>query len=94
MACHRQEKFSKLENTVRPVQNRPNRSKAKNISGRGQTIRYFIIDEVKKYIENFEEAIEKSQTRAEAMETMKNLYPNHEKGDFLLLNSVHASMPE
>jgi hypothetical protein len=64
--------------------------KPKIYPGHGKQLVISLFDEVKKYIENFEETIEKSQTRAEAMETMKNLYPNHEQADFLLLNSVNA----
>ena len=67
--------------------------KPKIYPGHGKQLDISLFNEVKKYIENFEETIEKSQTRTKAME-MKKLYPNQEQADFLLLNSVNASMPE
>jgi glyoxylase-like metal-dependent hydrolase (beta-lactamase superfamily II) len=62
--------------------------------GHGMAADISLFDEVKKYIEDFEETIEKSTTRAEAMDTMQRLYPNHQQADFLLFNSVNALMPE
>jgi hypothetical protein len=53
-----------------------------------------LFNSVKKYIENFEDTIAKSKTRMEAMGRMKTLYPIHLQADFLLLNSVNASIPE
>lgn len=62
--------------------------------GHGKASDISLFSKVKKYIEDFEETIAKSQTRAEAMKTMISLYPNHKQSDFLLLNSINASMPE
>jgi glyoxylase-like metal-dependent hydrolase (beta-lactamase superfamily II) len=58
--------------------------------GHGKPGDISLFDEVKKYIEDFEETIAKSKTRAEAMETMTSLYPNHQQADFLLFNSENA----
>ena len=62
--------------------------------GHGKPSTITLFDEVKKYIEDFEQTIATSATRAEAMEKMKSLYPNHTQADFLLLNSVNALIPE
>lgn len=62
--------------------------------GHGKPAGIALFDEVKKYIEDFEEIIAKSKTRAEAMKTMQNLYPGHQQADFLLFHSVNALMPE
>jgi glyoxylase-like metal-dependent hydrolase (beta-lactamase superfamily II) len=62
--------------------------------GHGKPADISLFDEVKKYIEDFEETIRKSKTRAEAMETMTTLYPDHQQADFLLFNSINALKPE
>jgi hypothetical protein len=62
--------------------------------GHGQPADISVFDEVRKYIEDFEETIKRSKTRAEAMTTMKRLYPNHQQADFLLFHSVNALIPE
>jgi glyoxylase-like metal-dependent hydrolase (beta-lactamase superfamily II) len=62
--------------------------------GHGEASDISLFSEVKKYIEDFEETIAKSPTRAEAMQTMESLYPNHKQADFLLLNSINAFIPE
>jgi glyoxylase-like metal-dependent hydrolase (beta-lactamase superfamily II) len=62
--------------------------------GHGKPADISLFDEVKKYIEDFEQTVANAKTRAEAMQTMKNLYPNHEQADFLLYNSVNGLMPE
>jgi glyoxylase-like metal-dependent hydrolase (beta-lactamase superfamily II) len=62
--------------------------------GHGKQSDISLFNEARKYIEDFEDTIEKSQTRAEAMKTMQNLYPNHQQADFLLFNSVNALIPE
>ena len=61
--------------------------------GHGKPADVSLFDEVKKYIEDFEETIAKAETRAQAMETMQSLYPNHQQADFLLFNSVNALIP-
>jgi glyoxylase-like metal-dependent hydrolase (beta-lactamase superfamily II) len=53
-----------------------------------------MFDEVRKYIEDFEATIKASKTRTEAMEKMKELYPNHQQAHFLLFHSVNALIPE
>jgi glyoxylase-like metal-dependent hydrolase (beta-lactamase superfamily II) len=62
--------------------------------GHGKPAGISLFDEVKKYIEDFEQTIANSKTRTEAMQAMKSLYPNHEQADFLLYNSVNALIPE
>ncbi len=62
--------------------------------GHGKPADISLFDEVKKYIEDFEETIVKSKTRAEAMNTMTTLYPGHQQADFLLFNSVNALISE
>jgi glyoxylase-like metal-dependent hydrolase (beta-lactamase superfamily II) len=62
--------------------------------GHGKPSDISLFDEVKKYIEDFEETIAKSKSRAEAMNTMTSLYPNHQQADFLLFNSVNALKSE
>lgn len=62
--------------------------------GHGQPSNISLFDEVKQYIEDFEETIANSKTRSEAMEKMMKLYPKHQQADFLLFNSVNASIPE
>ena len=62
--------------------------------GHGKPADISLFAEVKKYIEDFEQTVAKAKTRAEALETMKSLYPNHEQADFLLFNSVNALIPE
>jgi glyoxylase-like metal-dependent hydrolase (beta-lactamase superfamily II) len=62
--------------------------------GHGKPADISLFDEVKRYIEDFEETIAKSKTRAEAMQTMQSLYPNHQQADFLLFNSINALKPE
>jgi glyoxylase-like metal-dependent hydrolase (beta-lactamase superfamily II) len=62
--------------------------------GHGQPGDVSVFDEVLNYIENFEATITASKTRAEAMDTMKRLYPNHQQADFLLFHSVNAFLPE
>jgi glyoxylase-like metal-dependent hydrolase (beta-lactamase superfamily II) len=68
--------------------------KPKIYPGHGKESDISLFSEVKKYIEDFEETISKSGTRAEAMKTMIDLYPNHKQADFLLLNSINLSIPE
>jgi glyoxylase-like metal-dependent hydrolase (beta-lactamase superfamily II) len=68
--------------------------KPKIYPGHGEASDISLFSEVKKYIQDFEETIAKSETRAEAMETMIGLYPNHRQADFLLLNSINASIAE
>jgi glyoxylase-like metal-dependent hydrolase (beta-lactamase superfamily II) len=62
--------------------------------GHGKPSDISLFDEVNKYIDDFEETIATSKTREEAMNTMKNLYPNHQQSDFLLFHSVNALLPE
>lgn len=62
--------------------------------GHGQPASISVFDEVRKYIEDFEETIQSSKTRAEAMDTMKKRYPNHQQADFLLFHSINAYIPE
>ncbi len=62
--------------------------------GHGKPTDVSVFAEVKKYIENFETTIAGSTTRAEAIEKMKALYPEHREADFLLLNSVNAAIEE
>ncbi len=62
--------------------------------GHGEPSDISLFAEVKKYIEQFEDTIDGAATRAEAMETMKALYPGHAQADFLLLNSVNAAIEE
>jgi glyoxylase-like metal-dependent hydrolase (beta-lactamase superfamily II) len=68
--------------------------KPKIYPGHGKASDISLFSKVKKYIEDFEETIATSQTRAEAMETMEGLYPNHKQADFLLLNSINACIAE
>jgi glyoxylase-like metal-dependent hydrolase (beta-lactamase superfamily II) len=68
--------------------------KPKIYPGHGQEADISLFSQVKKYIEDFEDTIAKSSTRAEAMETMTSLYPDHKQADFLLLNSINASIAE
>jgi len=53
-----------------------------------------MFDEMRKYIEDFEATIKSSKNRAEAMDTMKKLYPKHQQAHFLLFHSVNGWMPE
>ncbi|OAQ43490.1 hypothetical protein A5893_17275 [Pedobacter psychrophilus] len=62
--------------------------------GHGNVTDVSLFAEVKGYIENFENTIATSKTRTEAMDKMKALYPNHKQADFLLFNSVNASISE
>ncbi|MEI9955616.1 MAG: MBL fold metallo-hydrolase [Ferruginibacter sp.] len=61
--------------------------------GHGLTTDISLFDKVKQYIEDFEITVANSKTRAEAMDKMKVLYPNHLQADFLLFNSVNAFIP-
>lgn len=61
--------------------------------GHGDPSAISLFDEMLNYIENFEATIKTSKSRAEAMDTMKNLYPNHQQADFLLFHSVNAFIP-
>ena len=58
--------------------------------GHGKPADINLFQQVKKYIEDFEETIAASTTRADAMQTMQRLYPKHQQADFLLYNSVNA----
>lgn len=62
--------------------------------GHGEQTDISLFSEVKLYIENFEVTIANSKTRAEAMEKMQALYPSYQQADFLLLNSVNASIAQ
>ena len=62
--------------------------------GHGAQTDISLFDDVKRYIENFETAIATSASRTEAISKMKALYPEYQQADFLLFNSVNASMPE
>jgi glyoxylase-like metal-dependent hydrolase (beta-lactamase superfamily II) len=62
--------------------------------GHGKPASISLFDEVKKYIEDFEETVAKSKSRAEAMKKMQELYPNHQQSDFLLFHSINAWIPE
>lgn len=62
--------------------------------GHGAPTDISLFEEVKKYIENFEKTIDNSQSRVQAMEKMKSLYPDYLQADFLLLNSVNAAIKE
>lgn len=62
--------------------------------GHGQPATVDVFDSMKKYIEDFEATVASSRTRNEALEKMKNLYPEHTQADFLLLYSVNAFIPE
>jgi glyoxylase-like metal-dependent hydrolase (beta-lactamase superfamily II) len=62
--------------------------------GHGKAADISLFAEVKKYIEDFEETVAKSKTRGEAMETMQQLYPDHQQAGFLLFNSINALIPE
>ena len=62
--------------------------------GHGKPSDISLFAEVKKYIEDFENTIANSTSRAEAMEKMKALYPRFEQADFLLWNSVNAAIKE
>ena len=62
--------------------------------GHGKFTDISLFDEVKQYIENFEETITISKNRNDAMERMKAIYPNYQEADFLLFNSVNALIPE
>jgi glyoxylase-like metal-dependent hydrolase (beta-lactamase superfamily II) len=62
--------------------------------GHGKSADISLFDEVKRYIEDFEDTIAKSKTRAEAMETMQSLYPKHQQAEFLLFSSINALKPE
>ena len=62
--------------------------------GHGKPSGVSLFAEVKKYIENFENAIANSTTRAEAMKKMKTLYPEFEQADFLLVHSVNAAIEQ
>ena len=62
--------------------------------GHGKPCDVSLFDEVKNYIEDFEETVLKSKTRDEAMKTMQELYPDHQQADFLLFHSVNAFIPE
>lgn len=62
--------------------------------GHGQPSDVSLFDDVRKYIDDFEATIATSKTRAEAMKTMKKLYPNHQQADFLLFHSVNALIKE
>lgn len=62
--------------------------------GHGKPSDISLFGNVKKYIEDFEETIANSKTRAEAMKRMQELYPDHQQADFLLFHSVNALLPE
>jgi len=62
--------------------------------GHGKETDISLFSEVKQYILDFEETIANSTSRAEAMTKMKALYPEHQQADFLLLNSINASIAE
>jgi glyoxylase-like metal-dependent hydrolase (beta-lactamase superfamily II) len=62
--------------------------------GHGKPSDISLFDDVRKYIEDFEATVANSKTRAEAMKTMQDLYPNHQQADFLLFHSVNAMLPE
>jgi glyoxylase-like metal-dependent hydrolase (beta-lactamase superfamily II) len=62
--------------------------------GHGKFTDISLFDEVKKYIEDFEETIAISKNRNDAMERMRAIYPDYQEADFLLLNSVNALIPE
>jgi glyoxylase-like metal-dependent hydrolase (beta-lactamase superfamily II) len=62
--------------------------------GHGQSSGISLFDDVRKYIEDFEATVAHSKTRAEAMNKMEELYPNHQQADFLLFHSVNAMLPE
>ena len=62
--------------------------------GHGKPADISLFNDVKKYIEDFEATVATSKTRAEAMKTMQDLYPNHQQADFLLFHSVNAMLPE
>jgi hypothetical protein len=62
--------------------------------GHGKPSGIALFDEMKKYIEDFEETVAKSKTRTEAMKKIQELYPNHQQADFLLFHSINAWIPE
>jgi glyoxylase-like metal-dependent hydrolase (beta-lactamase superfamily II) len=62
--------------------------------GHGVATDVTLFDDVKKYIENFEETIAISKNRNDAMERMKAIYPDYKEADFLLFNSINALIPE
>jgi glyoxylase-like metal-dependent hydrolase (beta-lactamase superfamily II) len=62
--------------------------------GHGKQADISLFDEVKKYIEDFEATVASSETRFEAMDKMKSLYPQYREAEFLLFNSINALIPE
>jgi len=62
--------------------------------GHGKPATMEVFDTVKKYIEDFEATVATAASRAEAMDKMKALYPEHTQADFLLLYSVNAFVAE
>lgn len=62
--------------------------------GHGPASSILVFDKMKKYIEDFESTVSASANRAEAMEKMKKLYPDHQQANFLLYYSVNAFLKE
>jgi glyoxylase-like metal-dependent hydrolase (beta-lactamase superfamily II) len=62
--------------------------------GHGKPSSIALFEEMKKYIEDFEETVSTSGTRIEAMKKMQELYPNHQQADFLLFHSINAWVPK
>jgi len=62
--------------------------------GHGKPADSGLFDEAKKYIEDFEETVANSTTRAQAMKRMQELYPKYQQADFLLFHSINAFVPE
>ena len=60
--------------------------------GHGNSSDIALFDTVLNYIEDFEQTIESSKTKQEAMNKMKTLYPAWEQSDFLLQHSVDYHM--
>lgn len=60
--------------------------------GHGKSLDAQLFDVVLKYISNFESTIQNSDSKDEAYTKMKELYPEWEQADFLLLYSVDYHM--
>jgi len=60
--------------------------------GHGEKSNIDLIDIDLKYISDFENAIKTSNSKEEAMDKMKKLYPTWEQADFLLMHSVNYHM--
>jgi glyoxylase-like metal-dependent hydrolase (beta-lactamase superfamily II) len=62
--------------------------------GHGKPTDISVFDTERKYIQDFENSVNASQTRAEAMEKIMALYPEYQQAGFLLLNSINLTMAE